>query len=124
MIGHVNNLAFAAYLETGRALFLRHFTIADAASRALFVLGEITIRFLSEAHWPAKIDAGTGVAEIGRRTLRLGQGLFVGDQCIAVAESSLVLMDETTRKSRDIPNDVSTWLSGFAINPASTPTSG
>ena len=124
MIGHVNNLAFAAYFETGRALFLRHFTIADAASRALFVLGETTIRFLSEAHWPAKIDAGTGVVEIGRRTLRLGQGLFVGARCIAVAESSLVLMDETTRKSRDIPDEVRAWLSGFVMAPASPPASG
>ena len=123
MIGHVNNLAFAAYLATGRALFLRHFTIAAAPSRALFVLGEITIRFLGEAHWPADIDAGTGVVEIGRRTLRLAQGLFDGERCIATSESVLVLLDEATRKSRDIPPDVKAWLEGYTMSRATLPIS-
>lgn len=119
-IGHVNNLAFAAYLETGRSLFLRHFTTADGPARALFVLGEITIRFIGEAHWPADIDAGTGVVEIGRRTLHLAQGLFDGERCIATAESVLVLLDETTRKSRDIPPEVRAWLEDFLLTPPAT----
>ncbi len=116
-IGHVNNLAFAAYLETGRSLFLRHFTTADGPARALFVLGEITIRFIGEAHWPADIDAGTGVVEIGRKTLHLAQGLFDGDRCIATSESVLVLLDETTRRSRDIPPEVRAWLEDFMVTP-------
>jgi acyl-CoA thioester hydrolase len=110
MIGHVNNLAFAAYFETGRSLFLRHFTQGDAGSRALFLLGEMTIRFIGEAHWPAQIDAGTGVIAIGRSSLRVGQGLFNGERCVATSESTLVLLNEETRRSREIPSGVRTWL--------------
>ncbi|MDB5976539.1 MAG: putative thioesterase [Nevskia sp.] len=116
MIGHVNNLAFAAYLETGRALFLRHFTSAEGPSRALFVLGEMTTRFLGEAHWPAAIEVGTGVVVVGRRTVRLAQGLFDGDRCIATSESALVLLDETTRKSRDIPEEIKSWLNAQVLS--------
>ena len=123
MIGHVNNLAYAAYCETGRALFLRHLTMAEPPARALFLLGEITIRFLGETHWPARIDVGTGVVEIGRRTCRLAQGLFDGDRCVAVSECSLVLLDEATRKSRDIPAEVRAWLDGFLMKPATLPQS-
>jgi acyl-CoA thioester hydrolase len=115
LIGHVNNLAFSAYLETGRSLFLQHFTRPESGPRFLFVLAEITVRFIGEAHWPAEVAIGTGVIDIGRRSIRLGQGLFIGERCFSTSESVLVLMDEGTRRSRDIPPDIRDWLESFRL---------
>lgn len=115
MIGHVNNLAFTAYLETGRSMFLRDFTLGVDAPRALFVLAEVSVRYLSEAHWPDEVAIGTGVTEIGQRSIRIGQGLFTGERCFSTAESVLVLMDEATRRARQIPEDIRAWLQRYLI---------
>jgi len=115
LIGHVNNLAFSAYLETGRSLFLHDFTRPASGPRSLFVLAEISVRFIGEAHWPAEVAVGTGVVEIGRRSVRLGQGLFIGERCFSTSESALVLLDEGTRRSRDIPPRIKDWLESFRL---------
>jgi acyl-CoA thioester hydrolase len=120
MAGHANNLAFAAFCETGRAHFLRKFMDRHARSRALFVLGEMRLRFLREAHWPSEIDVGTRVIGIGTRSCRMGQGLFDGDQCIAISEATLVLIDETRRRSRVITPAIREWLSGCRQKPHTT----
>lgn len=115
MAGHANNLAFAAFAETGRAILLRRFMAPDTAHRALLVLGEFRIKYLSEAYWPAEVEVGTGVSAIGTRSCKMVQGLFIGEHCIAVAESGLVLIDETTRKSADLPPVVRALLQEHAI---------
>lgn len=119
MAGHANNLAFAAFAETGRAILLRRFMAPDADPRALLVLAEFRIKYLSEAYWPSEVDVGTGVSTIGTRSCRMVQGLFIGEQCIAVAESVLVMIDETTRRSADIPPAVRSLLLDHAITAAS-----
>lgn len=103
MASHANNLAFAAWAESGRALLLRSFLQNDSATPALLVLAEMRLKYLGEAHWPADIEVGTCVSTVGTRSCRMAQGLFAGERCIGLAESVLVLIDIATRKSRDIP---------------------
>lgn len=116
MAGHTNNLAFAAFAETGRAILLRRFMAPDADPRALLVLAEFRIRYLSEAYWPSEVDVGTGVSTIGTRSCRMVQGMFVGERCISVAESVLVMIDESTRRSADIPPAIRGLLLDHAVN--------
>jgi len=104
MVGHVNNLAFAAYLETGRTHFMYPMVNEATGERALFLLARLTVDYLDEVHWPAAIDIGTGILALGRASLRLGQGLFDGDRCVAVADSVMVRIDETSRNSAPIPD--------------------
>jgi len=114
-VGHVNNLAFGAYCETGRSLFLRRFVGRDADPRALFLPAQLTINFLGEAHWPAQVDIGTGILGIGRTSCRLGQGLFDDQRCFGTSETVLVLIDEQTRLPREIPGWLREWLAGSII---------
>jgi acyl-CoA thioester hydrolase len=115
LVGHVNNLAFCAYLETGRSMFLRQLTQPAAGPRSLFVLADLSMRFLGEAHWPDEIRIGTGISAIGRSSVQLAQGLYVGDRCISTANSVLVLIDESTRRSREIPQSIRDWLETLRI---------
>ena len=110
LVGHVNNLSFAAYLETGRSLFLREFVEKDSPRRAMMLPAQMVLNFYREAHWPDVVDIGTAVLSLGNTSCRVGQGLFVGDHCIATSEATLVLIDEHTRQPITLYPWLRDWL--------------
>lgn len=105
-LGHANNLAFAAFCETGRTRLLRAIMGDDATHPALLVVADMRLRFLAEAHWPDEVDVGTSVIRIGNRSCVMAQGLFTGAACFAVSEAVLVNIDPHTRRSAPIPDAV------------------
>jgi len=115
LVGHVNNLSISAYFETGRTHFLLPVLSKDLPEPSLLLLAQITVNFLGEVHWPGNLDIGTGLLSLGRSSCRLGQALFDGARCVATAETVLVLIDESTRKPREIPEPMRAWFSSFAL---------
>ncbi|MET4898564.1 thioesterase family protein [Sphingomonadaceae bacterium jetA1] len=101
--GHVNNAIFATLLETGRVelLYDPAWPLADAGSA--FVIARLALDFRSEIVWPGEVVIGTRIAALGRSSIRLEQAIFQNGACAATAETVIVLMDETTRKSRPLP---------------------
>lgn len=61
------------------------------------------------------MDLGTGLLEIGRTFCRMGQALFDDERCVGRAETVLGVIDEDTRRTREFPEWVRTYLSGFNI---------
>ena len=109
MQGHVNNLAYLAYAETGRSLLLSTGPVAatlaasgGGAPRATFLLARVEVDFLGETRWPGEVDIGTRVERLGRTSVTLGQGIFSAGACKAVARATLVLIDLATRKPTPI----------------------
>ena len=47
-VGHVNNLSFGTYIETGRTEFLRELIDRNADSRVLLLMAQVNICFLGE----------------------------------------------------------------------------
>ena len=88
-IGHVNNVAVAAYVESGRVAFGR-FTRSSGQPDKDFILARLVIDYRSEAHYPGEVRVGTRVVRIGRTSLTVGHGVFKDDVCIATAEGVLV----------------------------------
>ena len=82
-MGHVNNVAIAAYVESGRFAFDRVIAQPDAE----FILVRLVIDYLAEAHYPGEVRIGTRVDRIGRTSMTLGHGLFKDGVCIATAQS-------------------------------------
>lgn len=109
LVGHVNNLSFAAYCETGRCMFFKPFVEKNSETRALMLPAQMIVNFYAEAHWPEVIEIGTAILSIGNTSCRVGQGLFVGDRCIGTSEVTVVLIDEQTRQ----PNSIPAWLRGW-----------
>lgn len=96
MAGHVNNVAFAAYAETGR-LDLMHGVIRPQMPEGLrFIAASITVNYIRETHYPGELRIGTGVARIGRTSITVGQGIFKDDLCVATALGTVVLLDGAT----------------------------
>jgi hypothetical protein len=59
MIGHVNNVAFAALIESGRVGFTRSGVIDGLPRGLLVVMRRIELDYRAELHWPADIDVGS-----------------------------------------------------------------
>jgi acyl-CoA thioester hydrolase len=108
--GHVNNAIFATLLESGRVGVLYNPTWPLALAGTSFVLARLVLEFHSELHWPNEVDIGTTVTRLGQSSITFGQGLFLGEVCVAVSESVAVLIDDASRKSRPLPDAARTAL--------------
>jgi len=62
--GHVNNAAFATFLETGRVAFLHQNPRSLAPAGTSFVIARLTLDFRAEITWPGKVDIGTRVTTV------------------------------------------------------------
>lgn len=107
--GHVNNAVFATLLETGRVELL----LAPGVPRepgSAFVIARLVVDFRAELTWPGEVQIGTRVTRIGRSSVTLEQAVFQDGRLAATGESILVLMDETTRRSRPLPDALRDFL--------------
>ncbi|MEQ1755550.1 MAG: acyl-CoA thioesterase [Micropepsaceae bacterium] len=90
--GHLNNVALASFYEDGRVSFLRGLTGNDKAFR--FVIASISISYLAEAHYPGEYEVGLGVSRFGTKSFDIGCGLFIGDKCVGVCDTTQVTIGE------------------------------
>ena len=90
-VGHVNNVAVAAYVESGRVGFGSSL-VAPGESGAGFILAHLSIDYRAQAHYPGEVRIGTRVVRLGRSSFTVGHGVFKDDECIATAECVLVRM--------------------------------
>lgn len=114
--GHVNNAVFATFCESGRTALLCDPDRPMFAPGQNYVIARLILDFRGEILWPGTVDIGTGVLSIGRSSVRLGQGLYVGDRCVATSEAVIVLTGEATRRSTPFPDDIRRRLEEFAID--------
>lgn len=115
-LGHVNNAVFSTFFETGRVELL-HVGEAPPPPGTAFVLARIAIDFRREVNWPGEVEIGTGIEKIGTSSIRVRQGVFQNGRLCASAETVIVLMDETTRKSTPLPEEMRERLSRLVIEP-------
>ena len=114
--GHVNNAAFASFLETGRVEFLYNPQNPLAAENASFVIVSLNLKFLSEVNWPGRVEIGTGVTRVGNSSLSLYQVLFQDRRRVATAETVIVQIDEQSRKSLPLTDEARTFLTQYRLS--------
>jgi acyl-CoA thioester hydrolase len=110
MIGHVNNVAFAALLESGRTAFGQANLFPHMPDGVLVVMARVEIDYRRELHWPLTVDVGTRIIAIGRSSYVMGQGIFRGDTCATTGRTTLVMIDRKTRRSHAFPDSYRTVL--------------
>jgi acyl-CoA thioester hydrolase len=104
--GHLNNAVFATFLESGRVAFLVNPENPLAPSGCGFVIARLELDFRAEMHWGGEVEIGTVVLRVGRSSFLLGQGIFQDGGCTATARTTIVMMDETTRRSAPMPEEL------------------
>ncbi len=106
MIGHVNNVAYAAYMESGRVAYTHSGVIQGLAPALLLVMARIELDYRAELHWPAEIDIGSRLLRIGKSSFAIGSAVFHGNTCNATSITTLVVIDRKTRQSTPLPENV------------------
>ena len=115
MYGHVNNALFLTFLETGQSE-MTEFESLVQENNSSPVLASVKLDLLNEITWPGTIEIGTGVIRIGNSSVTLIQGLFQNGFNVAIAETILVQMDNTTRKSKPLSDEMKEVLKTYLMD--------
>lgn len=89
LVGHVNNVAIAAFVESGRVAYAGQLLASTRAGHGL-TLRRVEIDYLRELHYPATLQVGSRLLAIGRTSLTVGTGVFADARCVATARAVLV----------------------------------
>ena len=104
LLGHVNNVNLAGWLEDGRvALELPVQPISAEYVGPVIVLVDLHVQYLDEIRMGAEIRVGTRVERIGTSSVTVGQAVFADGSCAAVGQAVEVLIDHETRKPMPWP---------------------
>ena len=91
---HINNVAYAAYLETSRLELMLAKVIPHKAKGDNFTVRSVTIEYLGSAAYPNQLDIGSTIVEVGSSSFTVGQGVFLGDRCLATGQTVHVHLRE------------------------------
>ena len=98
-MGHVNNVAVAAFLESGRTGLLHEMLPGDLLPKRGMVLAHLAIDYLKEMKFPGTVEVGARLSRVGTKSLTAEFVVFHDDVCCIVSESVNVFFDPTTRTS-------------------------
>ena len=113
-LGHVNNVTFAVYSETGRVDFLEELYPGCTDGTGVgWVIARTTINFLAAAYYPGTVKIGSVVRRVGNSSVMLDQGLFSNGKCFGTCETVLVWADTQNETSLALPADLKEKLLGY-----------
>ena len=105
-MGHVNNVAFAAYVEAARTMVLKDLMDRFPEPAVEFVLARFAIDYRHEIFYPGAVEIGARVVSAGAKSLVTGYGVFFQDRCVATAHCVNVCFDMAARASIPLPNSM------------------
>jgi acyl-CoA thioester hydrolase len=108
-LGHVNNVAYAAYAETGRVEFLHRL----GKSVTSLILASITIDYRRQVQYGDRLRIDTWVEKLGRTSITLAQTLFANDQPSAEMRSVVVHFDYRTNQPMPLTEEIRAQLEPF-----------
>lgn len=91
VLGHLNNVAFAALFETGRTKFNRAADLWSAVRARRSVVAQMEINYLAEGSYPEDVEIGSGIGTIGGRSWQILGAMFQGGRCIATCDCTIVM---------------------------------
>jgi acyl-CoA thioester hydrolase len=91
---HINNVAYATYFEDARLDLMLARVIPHKAPGDNFIVRRVAIDYLGTASYPAELDIGSCVVEVGSSSFTIGQGVFLDDRCLASGETVTVHLRE------------------------------
>ena len=95
VLGHINNVAMARVFEEGRIRFNRSLHLERASPAIRWLIVEVAVAYLHEAHFPEDMIITSGIGRIGRSSWTILSGGFQGGRCVATSDTTLVYTDAT-----------------------------
>ena len=89
--GHVNNVVFTTFMETGRcALLAAGFGTSWQEAGSFIVIARLELDFVAEIFWPGRVEIGSSVTRLGNSSIQIEQAVFQGERLVSKAKSVLV----------------------------------
>ncbi|HZR37218.1 MAG TPA: thioesterase family protein [Nevskia sp.] len=111
-IGHVNNVQYFRYGESGRIAYFDALQEEDPTfwKEHGIILASMGCDFLAQVHYPAELEIGTRISRLGRSSLEMTQAIFQGDKLVAQLKGVMVWFDYRAQKTLPIPEHVRAWI--------------
>lgn len=117
MLGHVNNVIFFRYAESGRIAYFDQMLGNDPViwGGEGPILAEIQCRFINQLRYPAQLEVATRTARIGKRSLGIETAIFrTGeDDPIATSRAVIVWFNYRKQSAVPVPEKLRTTIRGF-----------
>jgi len=107
-LGHVNNVAFVAFLEDARVQYWRVLRKGLDAKRIDFILAEVTCRYHSPAHFGETLLIGIRVCGAGNKSFKFDYRIEDKATRRLVAEATSVQVMYDYRRQQSVPLDGAT----------------
>ena len=104
-MGHINNVAFAAYVEQARVAFINVF-LRNWGEGIDYILASVNIDYHREMYFPGTVDIGVRLIRIGTKSITTGYGLFKDGTNVATAGSVNVFFDTKNGMTIPIPDNL------------------
>lgn len=112
MLGHLNNVAFAALFESGRVRFNHAAGLARWPGHR-WLVAQVVINYLAEGNFPEDVVVASGIGMIGTRSWQILSAAFQGGACIGTCDVVLVLSD--AQGATAIPADFRAALGAWPV---------
>ena len=89
-LGHINNVAMGALFETARVRFNHALGLMRFRGHR-WLVAQVRIDYLAEAHHPADIEIRSGIGDVGTRSWQILAVAFQEGQPIATCDVVLVM---------------------------------
>lgn len=109
-LAHVNNAAYATYLEEARMAYFRE-TLGRDLTDSSMVVANLTIDFLRAVE-SGEVTVGMGVVAVGEKSFTLQYAVESKGKTVATARTVQVAIDPETGSSRRVPDD---WRASFDV---------
>jgi acyl-CoA thioester hydrolase len=109
MLGHLNNTAYALYVEQARVDFFRSLGMA----RITLILAHISLDFRKQVAFGDKVRVETNVSKVGNSSVTLSQAVYANNEVAAETKSVVVLFDYEAQKPKTIPAELRTRLEDY-----------
>lgn len=104
--GHVNNVVFMSFLETGRCEMLdAGFGDSWRSGGGFIVIARLELDYVAEIFWPGRVEIGTVISKLGNSSFQIEQAMFQGERLVGKAKSVLVHLGADKRPAT-LPDDV------------------
>ncbi len=111
MLGHLNNTAYALYVEQARVEFFHSLGMA----RIALILAHLSLDFRKQVTFGDTVHVETKVNKVGNSSVTLAQSVFANGEVAADTTSVVVLFDYEAQKPKVIPNELRVQLQNYRV---------
>lgn len=89
-LGHINNVAMGALFETARVRFNHALGLTRFRGHR-WLVAQVRIDYLAEAHYPADVEIRSGIGDVGTRSWQILAAAWQDGEAIATCDVVLVM---------------------------------